>query len=206
MMFEYFDGIVLLLCSFFSIFFPFFHSLNRVLGSLPPSIGNLTLTNLLLSGNSLRGTIPDTLGEFRGNQRFLYVVDDIFITTHRQVRCSSAVSGQQPVHRHLAGIHCQKSAGGSDSRFEQADRWAAACCALLSVVWSIASIICFFVLCSPHPIVNPHSLNFLIPLTSLPGTIPSGFGDIGSQFMVISAAFNDFTGVMPSGICQANAC
>lgn len=115
-----------------------FISVTRILGSLPPSIGNLTLENLFLSGNSLKGTIPSTLGNI--NARLLYLDNNLFTGT------------------------------------------------------------------LPASIANNPLQGFTLDLNHLTGTIPKQFGDIGSQFIVISAAFNDFTGTLPSGLCQANSC
>jgi hypothetical protein len=108
------------------------------LGSIPPSIGNLSLSSLLLNHNSLRGSIPATLGNI--GARLLYLDNN-------------QLTGTLPA--------------------------------------SIAK--------------NPLQ-GLTLDLNKLTGTVPGSFGDIGSQFMVISAAFNDFTGVLPSGLCQANAC
>ena len=47
---------------------------------------------------------------------------------------------------------------------------------------------------------------FTLDINRLTGTVPAEFGDYGSQMMVISAAFNDFTGTLPIGVCSANAC
>lgn len=110
----------------------------RVLDQIPSSIGNLTLTNLLLSKNSLRGTIPSTLGKL--GARLLYLDNN-------------QLTGTLPAN-----------------------------------------------------IANNPLVGLTLDLNKLTGTVPAGFGDLGAQLMVISAAFNDFTGVLPSGICKANAC
>ena len=43
----------------------------RILGTIPASMGNLSLNNLFLSGNSLRGPIPATLGNI--GSKLLYL-------------------------------------------------------------------------------------------------------------------------------------
>ena len=105
---------------------------------MPPSIGNLTLTNLLLSKNSLTGTIPSTLGSL--GVRLLYLDNNHFTGT------------------------------------------------------------------IPSNIAKNPLVGLTLDLNKLTGAVPTSLGDIGAQFMVISAAFNDFTGTLPSGICKANAC
>lgn len=96
------------------------------------------MTNLLLSGNDLSGTIPNTLGKV--GLKLLYLG-------------SNKLSGTLPA--------------------------------------SIAE----------NPLIG-----LTLDLNKLTGSIPSEFGKIGSQFMVISASFNDFSGIFPSGLCQANSC
>eukprot|EP01039_Chlorochromonas_danica_P006428 gene6428-7089_t len=49
-------------------------SSNKLLGTLPASIGNLALDTLILSHNSLRGTIPSSIG--KSNARLLYLDDN----------------------------------------------------------------------------------------------------------------------------------
>jgi hypothetical protein len=110
----------------------------RLLSTIPPSIGNLSLGRLILDGNALKGTIPSTLGNI--GTKLLYL-------------SNNQLSGTLPA--------------------------------------SIAN--------------NPLE-GLTLDLNKLTGTIPKEFGDIGSQFMVISGSFNDFTGTLPSGICKANAC
>jgi hypothetical protein len=111
--------------------------LFRLLGSMPSSLGNLSLTNLLLNNNALHGTIPNFANS---GLRLLYLSSNHF-------------SGSLPA--------------------------------------SLAQ----------NPLVG-----LTLDLNHLTGTVPKEFGDIGAQFMVISAAFNDFTGTLPSGVCKANAC
>lgn len=38
------------------------------------------------------------------------------------------------------------------------------------------------------------------------GSVPSHLADRAGSLMVISGAFNDFSGMFPSGLCTANAC
>jgi hypothetical protein len=45
-----------------------------------------------------------------------------------------------------------------------------------------------------------------LDLNKLTGTVPSEFGDLARQLLVISAAFNDFTGHLPSDLCHTNSC
>ena len=99
---------------------------------------HLTLTNLYLSHNSFRGTIPNTFGKL--GSRLLYLDNN-------------QLTGTLPAN-----------------------------------------------------IANNPLVGLTLDLNKLIGTVPSEFGKIGAQLMVISAAFNDFTGTLPSGICQANAC
>lgn len=58
----------------------------------------------------------------------------------------------------------------------------------------------------PSSIGNSALTGLTLDLNYLIGTVPKSLGDIGSHLMVISAAFNSFTGTLPSGICNANAC
>lgn len=45
-----------------------------------------------------------------------------------------------------------------------------------------------------------------LDLNKLTGTVPDEFGDLSRQLLVISAAFNDFTGHLPSQLCSTNSC
>ncbi len=108
------------------------------MGSIPPSIGNLSITNLYLNHNSFRGVIPSTFDKL--GVRLLYLDNN-------------QLSGTLPANL------------------------------------------------ADNPLVG-----LTLDLNKLTGTVASGYGDIGSQFMVISAAFNDFTGTLPSGLCSANTC
>ena len=110
----------------------------RLLGTIPESIGNLSLNSLQLSGNSLIGTIPSSLG--KSNIGLLYVDNN-------------RVSGTLP------------------SAFARKKLYA-----------------------------------LTLDNNELTGTVPAQFGQLGSQLMLISAAFNSFVGTLPEGVCHANAC
>uniref|UniRef100_A0A6B2LJS4 Uncharacterized protein n=1 Tax=Arcella intermedia TaxID=1963864 RepID=A0A6B2LJS4_9EUKA len=113
-------------------------SSNKLLGTIPSSIGNLSLSRLILDHNAFTGTIPTTFGNLG--------VDLLYLDNN-----------------HLSGT-------------------------------------------LPANIANNPLTGLTLDLNHLTGTIPSQFGDIGAQFIVISAAFNDFTGTLPSGLCRANSC
>jgi hypothetical protein len=101
-------------------------------------MGNLSITNFLLSKNTMTGTIPSSIGNLKA--RLLYLDNNHFTGT------------------------------------------------------------------LPSSIANNPLVGLTLDLNKLTGAVPTSLGDIGSQLMVISAAFNDFTGVLPEGICKANAC
>lgn len=52
---------------------------SRLLGTLPSSIGNLSISNLILSHNAFQGTLPSTLGNI--GARLLYLDNNKFTGT-----------------------------------------------------------------------------------------------------------------------------
>ena len=58
----------------------------------------------------------------------------------------------------------------------------------------------------PNSIGNNPLMALTLDLNKFTGPVPESLGEIGSQLSVISASFNDFTGVLPSGVCQAGVC
>lgn len=110
----------------------------RILGTLPASVANLSLSSLILSGNLLQGTLPSNIGNI--GARLLYLDNNKFTGT------------------------------------------------------------------LPSSIAMKSLVGLTLDLNTFTGTVPNSLASIGSQLMVISAAFNSFTGVLPSGVCNANAC
>jgi hypothetical protein len=89
----------------FIFFFIFIISflICRLLGTLPDSIGNLTLHRLILSGNNLVGTIPNTLGNKHATLTLLYLDNNQLTGTLPANLANNPLQGLTLDLNHLTG-------------------------------------------------------------------------------------------------------
>mgnify|MGYP003388454762 CR=1 FL=1 len=75
----------------------------RVLAHIPESIGNLTLSRLILSGNAMTGMIPATIGNDHATLTLLYVDNNQFTGTLPSHLTKNPLMGLTLDLNHLSG-------------------------------------------------------------------------------------------------------